>query len=225
MAYKPIYSRAFLEKVFSWSPELQRMAFEAAIHACLDPDLHDYKRPYITPYRQKHPTTDRQYTLYFLVVSATEVFFTWINDTSCLHDTRNELTDPCLKEFKRQRLEVYDPLFHQIVFEVHPDKKKPFRCRSRLLGAETIVNTYFLQPNSYISHSFSCDEAEDEIAKIHVSQFLKKLCELLNNSGIDFQFQITKLGHQREILLLVQAYDPTQWSIVDDDEDFILKKI
>jgi hypothetical protein len=163
------------------------------------------------------------------VVSTTELFFIWINDPSCLHDTYNEKTDPCLKEFRRlearQLLEDYDPLFHQIVFEVHPDKKKPFRCRSRLLGAETIVNTYFIQPNSYISHSFSCDETEDEIAKIHVGQFLKKLYELLHTNGLAFEFQMTKLGHQREILLLVQAYDPTQWSIVDDDEDFILKKI
>ena len=101
MAYKPIYSRPFLEKVFSWSQDLQKMAFKAAEHACLDPDLHDYMRPYLTPIRQKHPATDHQYTLYFRVVSNTELYFIWINDPTCLHDTYNEKTDPCLKEFRR----------------------------------------------------------------------------------------------------------------------------
>src|SRR5690606_28752442 len=145
MTYKVIYSRAFLEKVSGWPDNLKKIAFEAAEHAALDPSLNDYKRPYLTPYRQKHPTTDHQYTLYFLEQSGREIFIAWINDSSCLHDTRNELTDPCLKEFKklqgRRAIENFDPKYHQIVFEVHPDRSKPIRCRSQYLGYETTLNT------------------------------------------------------------------------------------
>ena len=226
MAYKPVYSRLFLEKVLSWPQGLRTMAFETALHACQDPNLNDYKRPYLTPYRQKHPTTDHQYTLYFEIISSSEVFFVWINDQNCLHDTRNELTDPCLKEFKRlqtrKEIEKYDQKFHQIVLEVQPDKSKPIRCRSRLLGRETTLNTY-PDNSSYIGHAFFCDEENFEIAKIHVSKFLDELHKLLTTNKIEFQFQFTKAGHHHEISLLEEAYNPDRWDPISDREDYILK--
>lgn len=227
MTYKPIYSRMFYEKVFGWSRPLRAMAFEAAEHVCLDPSLNDYKRAYLTPYRQKHPTTDHQYTLYFLEVSPNEIFFAWINDTSCLHDTRNQLTDPCLKEFKRLLrrglIEAYDLSKHKIVFEVHPDRSRPIRCRSTLLNGETTLNSYTADGNTYIGHAFNCDEPNFEIAKIHVKEFLNCLYGELASSNIPFEFQFTKSGHQREVMLLTSAIDPQKWVIVDDAEDFILK--
>lgn len=227
MTWKPIYSRMFLEKVLSWPEPLRRMAFEAAKHVCLDPSLNDYKRSYLTPYRQKHPTANHQYTLYFLEVLPNEIFFAWINDTSCLHDTRNQLTDPCLREFNKLRgrnlIEMYDASIHKIVFEVHPDKLRPFRCRSTFLNGETTLNSYTADGSEYIGHAFNCDEPNFEIAKVHVNKFLNRLYDELASNNIPFEFQFSKLGHQREVSLLTSAFDPQKWIIVDDVEDFILK--
>lgn len=228
MAYKPIYSRMFLDKVLAWPSTLRDMAFAAAEHACVDPHLHDYQRGYLTPYRQKHPTTDHQYTLYFLVISSTEVFFAWINDRGCLHDTRNELTDPCLKEFKRlqgkKEIENFDPKYHQLVFEIHPDKTKPFKCRSRFLGGEIQLASYLLSGSSFVGHAFSCDEPNEGIAKIHATEFLQKLYEELTAGKIDFEIKFPVLGQQYEAELLEEAHNPSQWEIETDAEFFILRK-
>lgn len=228
MSYKPIYSRKFLEKVFNWPSSLKDMAFQAAEHACLDPDLNDYKRTYLTPYRQKHPTSDHQYTLYFKVISSDGVFFAWINDTTCLHDTRNQRTDPCLKEFQRLdsigEIEKFSSQFHQMVFEVHPDKTKPFKCRSRFLGREINLASHTCGNNDYIGHAFHCDEENFEIAKIHAKEFLEKLYLELSPVKISFEFQFTKVGHQDEVTLLSQSFNPNQWEIISDIEDFILRK-
>jgi hypothetical protein len=229
MAFQVIYARTFLEKVFSWPLKLQHMAFEAANHAALDPSLVDYKRDYLTPFRQKHPTTNHQYTLYFLMLSSDQIFFAWINDSTCLHDTRNKITDPCLKEFQRLQnkndIEAYDPKFHKFVFEVHPNQAKPIRCRSRYLGHETTLNTYLDGTALFVGHGFYCDEPCLEIAKIHVGQFLNELHMVLIQQRLELQIQFTKQGHDHEIDLLNETHDRQKWIIVDDIDDFILKKI
>jgi hypothetical protein len=227
--YKVIYSRLFLDKISLWPDNLKNMALEASEHVALDPSLNDYKRPYLTPYRQKHPTTDHQYTLYFLVISTTEIFFAWINDKSCLHDTRNKLTDPCQKEFdkliKNGVIETFDQKYHQIVFEIHPDKSKPIRCRSRFLGYETILNTYHdSSTQTYIGHAFYCEESNIDIAKRHVKEFLNELYSSLVASSKKLEIHLEEQSHLHEILLLTESYNHDQWDIVDDQDDFILRR-
>lgn len=229
MAYNIIYSRSFLEKVFNWPDNLREMAFEAAEHAALDPCLNDYKRPYLTPYRQKHPTTNHQYTLYFLEQSATEIFIVWINDSSCLHDTRNKLTDPCLKEFQKLQgqgsIENFDPKYHQIVFEVHPDASKPIRCRSQFLGHETYLNTYFDSSiSTFIGHAFYCEEPNIDIAKRHVKEFLNELYTSLSSASKELEIHLDKNSHPHEVMLLAEGHDQNQWEIVSNPNDFILKR-
>ena len=230
MAFTVIYSRTFLEKVSNWPSQLQAMAFEAAEHAAINPTLNDYVRPAIVPYKQKHPTTDRQYTLYFEILPSTnEIFVVWINDTSCLHDTRANFSDPCQKEFEklrnRDQLEKFNLKYHKIIFEVHPNSSKPINCRSSFLGGEITLNTYFDSSQSiYIGHAFYCDEPCAEIAKRHVSDFLVELDTLLTTAKHSFQFQFIKLGHAHEINLLTSVYDSSRWTLIDDIEDFILNK-
>ncbi len=229
MAYNIIYSRTFLEKVSNWPESLRKMAFEAAEHAALDPSLNDYKRPYLTPYRQKHPTTDHQYTLYFLELSTTEIFIAWINDSTCLHDTRNKQTDPCLKEFEKLQaqgsIENFDPKYHQIVFEVHPDVSKPIRCRSQFLGHETYLNTYLDSSiPAFVGHAFNCDEPNTDIAKRHVKEFLSELHSSLTSSSKELEIHLDKKSHLHEIMLLTEGHNQNQWEIIADPDDFILKK-
>ncbi len=229
MAFQIVYSRKFLEKVLSWRHPLRDMAFQAAEHAALDPDLPEYKRPYLTPFRQKHPTTDHQYTLFFKTISATEIFIVWINDTSCLHETRANYPDPCRKEFERLlakgELETYDSAVHHVQFKVQPDAARPFRCRSIYLNQKTTLNTYAVGAKDFIGHAFYCGEPDPAIADLHVREFLRLLHAHLTKNGLAFQFQFTKLGHDIEIDPLTRIHNPRQWQIVTDTEDFILKKI
>lgn len=231
MNFNVVYSRDFLVKVFSWPAHLRQMAFQAAEHAAQNPNLNDYIRPYLTPYKQKHPTTDHQYTLYFTIESGTEIFVVWINDDSCLHTTRANYSDPCLKEFQRlqaaQKIEKFDRAVHIIKFEVHPNSHKPVMCRSSNLGYNVQVNSHSPASNLLIAHSFYCWEPVDGIAVIHIRQFLNLLhAELSNNhSAKEFRIEFTKQGHIREADLITQAYDSRKWQIIDDRDDFILKKI
>lgn len=228
MTYELIYSRAFLEKVSLWPKHLQEMAFQAADHVAQDPHLHDYQRPYLTPYRQKHPTANHQYTVFFIIATASTLFIAWINDTTCLHETRANYPDPCLKEFERlllkNEIEKFDPLFHEIKFEVHPNKSKPIRCRSQFLGKEITLNSYFAGPRTFIGHAFHCEEPNVNIAKMHVGMFLNKLHDELSSAKVAFEFILHKLGLQHEISLLTECYDPNKWEIIYDSDDFILRR-
>ncbi len=229
MSFKIIYSRAFLEKISSWSEPLRQMAFQAAQHAAIDPTLHDYVRQYSKPYLQKHPTADGQYSLYFKIVSQNEIFVAWINDRSCLHDTRANFPDPCRKEFERLRdrgeLEQFDPGFHVFQIEVNPDRLKPIRCRSKFLGYEVIVNSFKVDASDFVGHAFFCDEPIPMIARNHVRLFLVELYKTLKSGKMNFEFRFTHAGHQVEIGLLRSSLDPTQWTDISDAEDFVLKLV
>lgn len=231
MPHKVIYSRFFLERVYSWNQALQDMAFRAAEHAAIDPNHTDYSRGYLTPYKQKHPTSDHQYTLYFEIINTpTSIFVCWINDDTCLHDTRMSYgDDPCLKEFKktqaRNNLETYDPKFHQIQFEVQPDNKKPFRCRSRYLGHEVQANTSKDAAGTFLAHSFNSTEPHQDIGKIHIELFLNELHKHISQNTVPFEFCIFKTGNHVQIDQLTKFHDATKWKIVDDPDDFIMRPI
>lgn len=205
------------------------MAFQAAEHAAIDPHLSAYIRQYSRPYLQKHPTTNHQYTLYFLILSQNEIFIAWINDTSCLHDTRANYPDPCRKEFERLRgrneVEEFDPGFHAFQFEVNPDTLKPIRCRSKFLGHEAVVNSSKVGANDFVGHAFFCDDPIPMIARNHVRQFLVELYKTLKSGQMNFEFRFTRAGHQVEIDLLRSSLDSTQWIEISDAEDFVLRLI
>lgn len=231
MSFSIIYSRSFLEKISGWTDPLKAMALKAAEHAALDPHLHDYVRTYLTPIKQKHPATDKQYTLYFEIISASEIYVIWINDPSCLHDTRANFVDPCYKEFKRLQdkrlLESFDPKVHKLKFEVRPNSQKILMCRSHYLRSEVLLNTYDDGSGALVGHAFRCSEQNSDIAEIHVGKFLAHLHQELtqNQTHTPFQIQFTQDGHQSEANLLTVAHDNKQWQIIADPEDFILKKI
>jgi hypothetical protein len=192
--------------------------------------LNDYSRVYLTPYKQKHPTTDHQYTLFYEIISADEVYFVLVKDDSCLHDTRGNHDDPCLKKFQKLRtdkdLETFDNKLHKPQFEVQPDKKKPFRCRSRYLGYEITLNSTSIDGNkSFFGHAFGCDDPHPEIARKHTKDFLKDLHGHILANKLVFEIRITREGNAETIDLLENAFEPTQWSIVDDEEEFILQVV
>lgn len=203
----------------------QQMIWEAAAHVCVDPDLHDYVRHYIHPYKQKHPTTDKTYTLYFIKVSVTEVFFIWVNDDSCLHTTRANYDDPCTKKFLKLKadngLENYDQRFHQPQFEVHPKAVLPLKCRSRYLGYEISISSSNVG-DGYVAHSFACDDPNVSIALIHTKKFLKDLVAHIRSLGVKFRITLYKQGNEDLIELLRNGHETADWDLTEDQEEFEL---
>lgn len=225
MSYKPIYSRPFLVQTYSMVQYRQDMIFEAAEHVCKDPTLHDYIRPYLVPFKQKHPTTDKQYALYFIENPGREIFFVWVNDDSCLHTTRANYDDPCTKKFLKLKddndLELYDALLHKPQFEVHPKSILPIKCRSRFLGYEVNLRSNKID-DGYEGYSFSCDDPHEKIAIRHTKLFLKELFAHIKKIKVKFKITIIKLGNEDIIEMLKSSYEPSEWNEVDDAEDFIL---
>lgn len=209
-------------------PNLRQMIWDAATHVCVDPDLHDYVRHYIHPYKQKHPTTNKEYTLYFIKVSATEVFFIWVNDDSCLHTTRANYDDPCTKKFLKLKtdddLEKYDQQLHHPQFEVHPKAVLPLKCRSRYLGNEVSISSSKIG-DEYVAHSFACDDPHPEIGLIHTKKFLKALIAHIRSLGVKFRITLFKQGNEDLIQLLRNGREPGDWDLAEDDEEFELVAI
>jgi hypothetical protein len=54
--------------------------------------------------------------------------------------------------------------------------------------------------------------------------FLDALHDCLSKTGINLQIQFTKVGHSREIDLILASYDKKKWIIIDDQDDFLFKK-
>lgn len=228
MAYIPIYSRPFLEQVFRRPTNRRQMIWDAANHTYQDPDHHDYVRHYLHPFKQKHPTTDKQYTLYFTKVSVNEVFFIWVNDDSCLHTTRANYDDPCTKKFlklkKDNELETYDTQFHHPQFEIHPKAVLPLKCRSRYLGFEVSISSNKIG-SSYEAHSFACDDPHHEIAIIHTQKFLKALSAHVRMLTVSFKITLFIQGNEDLIILLRNSFEASDWNLSEDAEEFVLEAI
>lgn len=228
MAFRILYSRYFLEKVYSWKASLKDLAFQAAEHAAINPHLHEYVRPGLDPYRQKISTTDGQYKLYFEIFTPINaIYVSWINDDTCFHDTRANYPDPCKKEFERLRqqkkLEVFDRDVHTFRFEVKPNPQRPLCCRSKFQRHEVTLNSY-LDPTTSIhsAGSFFCDDPNLDIAHMHVGHFLAELYTHVKTNKIQFEIRIYRQGHDQEIALLEKSRDGRQWQNVPDADDFIL---
>src|SRR6185437_3122180 len=115
---KLLKSKAFINKVLDMTPAQQADVEKTIGFIMADPDNKDFKRYYLTPYLQAHLLQDKQYTIYFEVRDNRQtIYCVWINDDTCLHDTRGNVEDPDLKEFDRLRkageLEAFNKDFHE----------------------------------------------------------------------------------------------------------------
>ena len=230
MKYGIIYSRIFLEKVLSWPQDLQDEAFAAVNHLAENPNLKEYIRDKIVPYRQKIGISDGQMKLYFFLLP-NAVYIAWINDKSCPHNTFNVRTDPCHKEWERLLnngdIKPFDPKTHILFFEVDPRATQPFRSRSTYLGKKIVLAASPDPENKkrFVAHAFHCEEDFPGIDLIHTKEFLRELGNHLTNNKTDFEIRLVKNGLEREVDLLTSSHDPATWRIIPDDEDFILEKI
>src|SRR5207245_1978535 len=103
--WKAVYSRSFAESLRKLSKAAREDVEKAIERVLQDPNLATYRRIYLSPYRQEHPS-DKTLTLFFVLLPKppARVFFVWINDSRHPHDThKNHGDDPCVKEFVRLR--------------------------------------------------------------------------------------------------------------------------
>ena len=127
---KPVKSRIFIKKYGNFSAPEKADIEKAAKRVLTRPDDNQFKRDYLTPYRQEHPT-NKQLTIFFEhFQDKKKVFFVWINDQSCLHDTRKKHgEDPCIVEFKKLQLsgnlEQYSPEIHEGELKITPRDSDP----------------------------------------------------------------------------------------------------
>ena len=124
--WKPVYSKTFIEKLGDFPPTRRNDIQKAVERVLVNPDVDRYKRMYLSPYRQEHPS-DKTLTIFFVVPKRPQkrVFFVWVNDDQHPHNThKNHGEDPCVKEFKRlrdsQKLEEYSEDFHEGKFTESP---------------------------------------------------------------------------------------------------------
>jgi hypothetical protein len=96
-----VYSKIFALKLRVLNAVSKQDVLKAVNRVAADPTPNQYKRAYLTPYLQDHPT-DKTLTIFFKIETDNKVFLVWINDQNHPHDThKNHGEDPCIKEFSR----------------------------------------------------------------------------------------------------------------------------
>ena len=103
--YKKILSKAFADSLRGFPQARRDDVMKAVDRVLVDPSITSYRRSYLHPYRQEHPS-DKTLTIFFAIPARPQnrVFFVWVNDDLHPHDTRkNHGEDPCVKEFVRLR--------------------------------------------------------------------------------------------------------------------------
>lgn len=225
---KYLKSRIFIEKC-SLLKASDKSGVEKAIERVLArPDDHSFKRDYLTPYRQEHPS-NKQLTIFF-THDQDKVFFVWINDYSCPHDThKSHGEDPCLIEFKKLQqaglLEDYDFDLHEGKFEIKPRASDPHFMRFSCLYIATHGNILFDGNTYYCMGIVSDDEKgseNDMVMEYHYRLFLDQVHNYFKKEGKDFEFRIPL--YDDELLdRLKKSYDPALWKESSTKDLFSLK--
>lgn len=187
-----IYSKTFSQKLRDDFNAAERADIEKAVNRVLvNPNLNDYKRPYLDDYRQEHPT-NKQITIFFQIIDAQTVFFVWVNDESCLHTTRTPKEDPCIKEFNRVKNlkahEAYNQKRHEGDFSVKPRDDFPIYMSFKKYDA-TLFSTVLSDGETFYSMNINCMEDDAEIFD-HYSIYFKKIHTHFKQQKKAFEFRI-----------------------------------
>ena len=203
--WKAVYSKSFSQKL-SGFPATRRNDIQKAIERVLvNPDLDGYKRMYLSPYRQEHPS-DKTFTVFFVVPQKPQnrVFFVWVNDDQHPHDThKNHGEDPCAKEFKRLRdskkLEEYSEDFHEGKFTVVPKPNAPKFLKFEKYGASIHANI-LNDGSTHYALAIATPNNPHELAD-HYALFIEKVREHFLAQNEPFEFRVFAGDTQFEDLL------------------------
>lgn len=192
--WKPVYSKTFYEK---WQAfvDTRKDDIEKAIKRVLvDPDVDGYKRFYLSPYKQEHPS-DKTMTIFFVIPAkpANRVFFVWVNDDDHPHDThKNHGEDPCVKEFKRLRdsnsLEVYSEDYHEGKLTPKPRPNAPTFLKFEKYGLSVHANILH-DGDTYYSLSIATPNNPNDLVD-HYALFIEKIREHFLAQKAPFEFRV-----------------------------------
>lgn len=228
---KPVKSRIFIKKCGALSPSAKADIDKAVQRVLVSPSDHQFKRDYLTPYKQEHPT-DKQLTIFFEhLSSAGKVFFTWINDPSCLHDTRKKHgEDPCIMKFKKLQaagsLEQYSEDFHEGKIEITPRSSDPHFFDFNAIDIRSYGN--ILKDDGYQYYCMGIEFRDTKSENIdtlfihHAFLLLKCLHGHFKSNGQRFEFRIPPVFNTEIINYLNQAYDKLEWQVTSSSSLFIL---
>jgi hypothetical protein len=214
-----------------WKQSLTcRVSFIFRVELGLYSPQNQFKRDYLTPYRQEHPT-NKQLTIFFTHDAKNDkVYFIWINDKSCFHDTRkNHGEDPCIVEFKKLQnlgpLEDYDIEIHEGKLEFSPRATDPHFMRFSALQISSHGNILSDDETYYCMSVVTEDEKAEEVHPLfveHFKLFLSKLSAHFKAQEQNFEFRIPHFEDET-IKRLTEAHDRSQWIIGSDEDLFFLK--
>lgn len=220
----PVFSKVFSQKLLNCFKEDERKDICKAIERVMvNPEIDSYKRDYLTPYKQEHPT-NKQITLFFKIISKDKIFFVWINDKTCLHTTRTPKEDPCIKEFNRLRdnneLEIYDKNIHEGEFKIKPRDDFPHFMSFKKYDA-TLYSTVLNDGNAFYSMNINCMEDEVEIFD-HYELYLKEIRQHFKKQKTHFEFRIFDFEVDL-IQKITSVVKTSEWKIFNENGLVIFK--
>lgn len=210
--YQIVESKLFLSKLRKVDNVSLQDVLKAVERVLSNPTLNNYKRPYLTPYLQEHPT-DKTLTIFFEIIEPNKVFFVWINDESCPHNThKNFGEDPCIKEFNRQKslrnIEVYSEDYHTGVFTITPRSNMPTFISFKKFDAK-VYSSVLKDDDCFYILAITTLEDENEIFD-HYKIFIEKVGHHFKSIGEKFEFRVISNDKDFENLL-EQNIDKEKW--------------
>ncbi|EQC44928.1 hypothetical protein M899_0568 [Bacteriovorax sp. BSW11_IV] len=229
-----VRSRRFIKQYHSFSRTDQGHIDKAIQRILQDPTLNAYKRYYLTPYRQEHPS-NAQHTLFFEEIQGQNiVFFVWLNDYQCLHDTtKPHKQDPCLVEFTRLRqngeLETFDKDYHLGKLTALPKPSSPYYVKFEVIDYEIHFHILSDGTDFYtMGVGYHDNQSDDDInLTMHSFKlFLDRFAEHLNANQQTFEFRLEPNALNQEMInILTDTHDNTEWQVDQDNEFFYLRLI
>ena len=212
---RPVFSKTFSEKLRGFAPTRRDDILKAVNRVLTDPDHNNYRRRYLDPYRQEHPS-DKTLTIFFAIPSRPpgRVFFVWVNDDRHPHDTRkNHGDDPCVKEFIRLRdgdfLAQYSEDEHDGKFTVTPRPVGPSFIKFEKYKASVFSNV----SHDTVTHFTMAITTMNTPADIfdHYTIFIEKIREHYLSLNQLFEFRVPPVDTAFQNLIRSNA-NSSHWS-------------
>jgi hypothetical protein len=216
---KFVFSKTFSERLRAFTAPRRDDVLKAVERVLVDPDHKNYRRPYLHPYRQEHPS-DKTLTIFFAIPSKPpgRVFFVWVNDDRHPHDThKNHGDDPCVKEFVRLRdanlLAQYSEDEHEGKFTIIPRASSPNFIKFEKYRASVYSNVAHDTATHYTMAITSMNHPNDLFD--HHRIFIEKIREHFLSIKEPFEFRVLPGDTAFQALLQSNA-NPAHWNQTQD---------
>jgi hypothetical protein len=222
-------SKTFIRKVMAMTPAERQDVEKTIGYILANPSNKAFVRPYTAHYLLDHLQQNKQYTIYFEIQNAGQnVYFIWINDPSCLHNTWGNAQDPDIKEFTRLRtnglLELFDQKIHEGVLTIRPQVGAGNFFDFKKLEARILCNV-FTDGHIFATTGIRIDSDSYgdfyDLPKI----FLQTLADHFKKANLQFEIQLHTNTYSQLIATLTAAHNPAVWHISVDQDITVLRVV